>query len=98
LNRAAVMLAAAGSLTTLGGNGPKDREWVADANWTTHSQKLANAGVDMLNAVRIRSQEQVSRAGDRLVLSCIDCHRQYRLEVPRIWTERPFPPEETQNR
>ena len=29
-----------------------------------------------------------------LVVSCINCHREYKLEVPKIWTERQLPPEE----
>ena len=94
LNRAAVAIAAAGNLTKLAGNGPKDQEWTQQANWVGHSQAVADAGLAAVEAVRARNSAQLSKAGDQLVLTCINCHREYRLELPSIWTERQLPPEE----
>ena len=62
----------------LGRAGPSYTANVADAPSTTFA-----IAVDGLRA-----------AGDALVMSCINCHREYKLEVPKIWTERQLPPEE----
>jgi hypothetical protein len=44
--------------------------------------------------VHERDREQLARSGDQLVLTCINCHQEYKLDVPKLWTERQFPPEE----
>ncbi len=92
LQNAAVTIAAAGSLTRLSGNGPKDQQWTQQADWVRHSQSLADAGLASLTAVRAKDRDALAKAGDQLVLSCINCHREYK--VPAIWTERQLPPEE----
>jgi hypothetical protein len=94
LNRAAVALAAAGSLTKVSGNGPKDQMWTEQADWITHSQALSDAGLAAMKAVEDKDPAALSKAGDQLVVSCINCHREYKLDVPTIWTERQLPPEE----
>jgi hypothetical protein len=94
LNRAAIAMAAAGSLTKMSGNGANDRQWLEQADWTRHSQALSDAGLAAVAAVRAKDAAAVSKAGDQLVLTCINCHREYRLNVPQIWTERQLPPEE----
>jgi len=94
LNRAAVTLAAAGSLTKVSGNGPNDQRWTQQADWVKYSQEFADAGLAEVQAVRARDQAAIAKAGDQLVLSCINCHREYKLEVPQLWTERQLPPEE----
>ena len=94
LQRAAVAIAASGSLTGVSGNGPKDQRWTEQADWAKYSQAMSNAGLAAVTAVRSRSAADIARAGDQLVVTCIDCHREYKLDVPKIWTERQFPPEE----
>jgi hypothetical protein len=94
LNRAAVVLAASGGLTQVSGNAPNDQQWTAQKDWANHSQSLAAAGIAAVQAVRDRNHDELSKAGDQLVRTCIGCHREYRLDVPKIWTERQFPPEE----
>ena len=94
LNRAAVALAASGSLTKVSGNGPKDQMWVEQADWVMHSQSLSDAGRAAVTAVQAKDVAALAKAGDQLVLSCINCHREYKLDVPQIWTERQLPPEE----
>jgi hypothetical protein len=94
LQRAAVAIAGAGSLTRLSGNGPNDQQWIAQADWAKYSQDVADAGLAALQAVRAKDTAALAKAGDQLVLTCINCHREYKLDVPTIWTERQFPPEE----
>ena len=94
LQRAAIAIAAAGSLTRVSGNGPKDQQWTQQADWAKYSQAMSNAGLAAVTAVRSRNVTEISKAGDRLVVTCIDCHREYKLDVPKVWTERQFPPEE----
>jgi hypothetical protein len=55
---------------------------------------MSNAGLAAVTAVRSRNAAELAKAGDQLVVTCIDCHREYKLDVPKIWTERQFPPEE----
>ena len=92
LQRAAVVLAASGNLTKLAGNGPKDQQWTDQAEWAKYSQAVADAGLATVQAVRARNTKALAAAVDQLVLTCINCHREYRLDVPAIWTERQFPP------
>ncbi|MEQ1759821.1 MAG: cytochrome c [Vicinamibacterales bacterium] len=94
LNRAAVVLAASGSLTKLSGNGADDQKWTAQGDWIRHSQALSDAGATVVKAVQAKDPAALSTAGDALVVSCINCHREYKLEVPSLWTERQLPPEE----
>ena len=94
LQRAAIAVAAAGSLTRVSGNGPKDQQWTEQADWAKYSQAMSDAGLAAVTAVRSRNVTEIASAGDRLVVTCIDCHREYKLDVPKVWTERQFPPEE----
>jgi hypothetical protein len=94
LRRAAVMVAASGSLTKISGNGPKDQQWTQQTDWIKHSQAMTDAGLALKNAVEAKDVAALGKAGDQLVVSCITCHREYRLDVPQIWTERQLPPEE----
>lgn len=98
LNHAAVVLATAGNLTKAGGNGPKDQQWTQQPDWVKHSQTVADAGLAAIKAVNSRDSVALNKAGDELVLSCITCHREYKLDVPKIWTERQLPPEELKPR
>ncbi len=94
LRRAAVMLAASGSLTKISGNGPNDQRWTQQTDWIKHSQAMSDAGLALKSAVEAKDVVALSKAGDQLVVSCITCHREYKLDVPQIWTERQLPPEE----
>jgi len=98
LNRAAVALAASGSLTKVSGNAQKDQIWTQEPDWINHSQALADAGLAAKKAVEEKDTAALNTAGDQLVVSCINCHREYKLDVPQIWTERQFPPEEQTGR
>lgn len=93
LQHAAVVVASSGNLTRLSGNGPKDQDWVTQRDWSQYSQAVADSGLAALEAVRTRNASELSKAGDQLTLACINCHREYKLDVPKIWTERQFPPE-----
>ena len=95
LQRSAVAIAAAGSITTLSGNGANDQKWTQQADWAKYSQGVSDAGLAALTAVRAKDSSGLSKAGDQLVLACINCHRGYKLDMPTIWTERQFPPDET---
>lgn len=87
LEHAAATLAAAGSLTRMSGNGPDDQRWPAEPDWSKYSQTLSDAGLAAVRAVNARSVEALNAAGDQLVLSCIACHKEYKLNVPRIWSD-----------
>lgn len=87
LEHSAVTLAAAGNLTTMSGNGPKDQQWTQQPDWAKHSTAVSDAGLAAMQAVRERNVAGVRKAGDALVLACINCHKEYRLEIPKIWSD-----------
>lgn len=84
LEHSALALAASGNLTNMGGTGPNDDAWVAEAEWQAYSQAMANAGMAALEAVRARNVEALLSAGDDLLNSCLGCHRQYKPELPNV--------------
>ena len=88
LRSAAVALAAGGSITAMGGNGPNDEAWSAQGDWVRLSQAMTDVGVEMLTAVERRNLDQLGQRGDELVTTCVNCHEVYRLDVPQIWSER----------
>ena len=88
LRHAAITLAAAGNLTTMSGNGPKDQVWRQQKDWSRLSQGVSNAGLAAADAVRNRSVPALSKAGDQLLQACLDCHHEYKLDVPKIWADK----------
>jgi hypothetical protein len=91
IEAAAVTLAAAGAITMSGGTGDGDRLWLKEPDWQRHSQALAGAGLAAVKAARARNRQALTDAGDALVLSCINCHREYKLGVPEIWAREAAP-------
>jgi cytochrome c556 len=91
IEAAAVTLAAAGSITMHGGNGDGDTLWLDEPDWQRHSQALAGAGLAAIRAARNRDRMALTDAGNALVNSCINCHREYRLDVPEIWAREIVP-------
>lgn len=87
LEHAAATLAAAGSLTRMSGNGPDDQRWPMEPDWNKYSQMLSDAGLTAFRAVNAKDVAAVNAAGDQLVLACIACHKEYKLNVPRIWSD-----------
>jgi hypothetical protein len=87
LEHSALTLAASGNLVTAGGTGPNDAQWVVEPQWRAYSQAMTNAGLDALAAVRSRDTEALLAAGDRLLVSCLDCHRQYKPELPNVMAQ-----------
>lgn len=84
LEAAAVTLAAGGNLTMVGGNGPGDQQWTQQKDWAKHSQALADAGLLTLQAVQAKNLDGLQKAGDQVLLTCLACHRQYRLTDSKI--------------
>jgi cytochrome c556 len=84
IRHAAITLAAAGNLTIMSGNGPKDQVWRQQKDWNMLSQAIADAGLAAAVAVQNRNIAGVSKAGDQLLLACLNCHKEYKLEPPKI--------------
>ena len=87
LRHAAVTLAAGGNLTMMSGNGPKDQVWREQKDWKQLSQGVSDAGLAAAQAVQNRSLPALSKAGDQLLQSCLNCHHEYKLDVPKIWAD-----------
>ena len=88
LRHAAVTLAAGGNLTMMSGNGPKDQVWRQQKDWNQLSQAVSDAGLAAVQAVQNRSLGAMSKASDQLLQSCLNCHREYKLDVPKIWADK----------
>jgi cytochrome c556 len=84
IRHAAVILAAAGSLTTMSGNGPKDQVWREQKDWAKLSQAISDAGREAVLAVQNRNTAAISKAGDDLLQACLNCHKEYKLQTPQI--------------
>lgn len=91
LEHSAVTLAAAGNLTAVSGNGPNDQRWTQQADWQKWSEAVSAAGLTAVNAVAAKDVAGLRKAGDELVLTCINCHREYKLDVPKIWSDHEQP-------
>ncbi len=87
LEHSAVTLAAAGNLTSVSGNGPEDQKWVQQADWRKWSEAVSTSGLSAVAAVKAKDVAALRKSGDELVLACINCHREYKLEVPKIWSD-----------
>jgi len=84
IRHAAITLAAGGNLTMMSGNGPKDQVWRSQKDWNKLSQAISDAGLAAAMAVQNRNVAALSKSGDQLLQACLDCHKQYKLEIPRI--------------
>lgn len=84
IRHAAIGLAAAGNLTMMSGNGPKDQAWREQPDWSTLSQGIANAGLAASLAVQNRDVAALDKAGDQLLQACLSCHQAYKLLIPEI--------------
>jgi cytochrome c556 len=88
LRHASITLAAAGNLTMQSGNGPKDQVWRDQKDWKTLSQAISNAGLAAAEATRNKSVAGLSKAGDQVLEACLNCHHEYKLDVPKIWADK----------
>ena len=72
----------------MSGNGPKDQVWRQQKDWNQLSQAVSDAGLAAVQAVQNRSLGAMSKASDQLLQSCLNCHREYKLDVPKIWADK----------
>ena len=77
-----IQLAGAGSLITLGGSGPADAGWVANAEWRTFAQAMSSAAVIAMDAAKTRNKDLLTTAGDALVMACEGCHDAFKPASP----------------
>jgi cytochrome c556 len=84
IRHAAITLAAAGSLTMVSGNGPKDQVWRDQKDWAALSQAISDAGMAASLAVQNRNVAALSKAGDQLLQACLTCHKAYKELIPPI--------------
>lgn len=78
----AIQLAAAGTLIQLPGNGVSDPIWAKAADWQANARAMAEAGKAAFDAAKKRSLPALVEANGALVRACVDCHRQYKPELP----------------
>ena len=84
---------ASASFVAVGGTGPKDKGWVANADWKAWTKDLQATGVTLLAAAKAKDQMKFANAGDHLDEVCEACHAKYRPESPSDGVGRfPFYP------
>jgi hypothetical protein len=89
----AVSLAAACTLISLGGSGPHDRQWVANADWQSWTRDVQKTALQIRAAAHEKDQEKLSTAADHLTEVCQNCHTKYRPAQPSDGVARyPFYP------
>ena len=76
LRRAAVRLAAGGTLLKT------DRQRAGDRDWLKWSQAIVDAANTTLRAVDARSRDHVLEAGEEIYNACVGCHGGYYRMAP----------------
>jgi cytochrome c556 len=74
---AANIVIEAARITKIGGTGPSDAEWAAQAEWQDFADRLLGAGVDARQAARNKDLEAMYTAGEVLYPPCEECHQQF---------------------
>jgi hypothetical protein len=77
-----LQLAAAGTLVSLGGTGPEDKNWAISPAWQQWSRALSQGGLAALAAVQKTDQRALRAAGEMIVETCFGCHDAFKPDAP----------------
>jgi hypothetical protein len=77
-----MQLAAAGTVIKLGGTGKADPGWAQQTSWGKYADGLSDAGLAALDAARLKNREGIAKAGDQLVETCENCHKEFKPDAP----------------
>ena len=66
----------------LASTGKADANWVKSPEWTKNAQALTDASTAALTGIRAKDLNAINGAGDKLVMSCEDCHKAFKPEIP----------------
>jgi hypothetical protein len=86
----AVNVIASPSFIASAGDGPKDRERQANADYQAWARDVQDTGIKLLAAVKAKDKMKLSDAADHLSEVCQNCHDKYRPEIPSDGVQR-FP-------
>ena len=75
-------LEVAGSLLTIPGTGPYDKQWTANPQWTVYAAQLKESGILARQAAEKKDLVLLNAAGDRIVEVCESCHKEFKLALP----------------
>ena len=67
----------AGRTMKVGGTGPNDNEWAADAAWQAFADQLIGAAEDARAAAENQDVEAMYTAGEVIYPPCEECHLQF---------------------
>ena len=82
LEHHALQLVALSRTILLAGTGKADANWVKSPEWTKNAQALTDASTAALTGIRAKELSAIDAAGDKLVMSCEDCHKAFKPEIP----------------
>ncbi len=68
-------------LIKLGGTGPNDNAWAAEADWQAYADVVLEASTSVLAAVEERDSDALFMAGNDLYTPCEACHKQFNPAV-----------------
>lgn len=82
LEQHAIILVSAGTLMSMAGTGPMDKQWVADTAWQTWTREYTDSAHAAMAAVEAMDPSALAAAGDALVETCNGCHEAFKSDVP----------------
>ena len=80
----AYQMAVGGKLMQLAGTGPKDAEWVAQAEWKRQADALSTVGMEALKLAQAKDAKGFFDVGNKLVDTCNGCHAEFKPEIPTM--------------
>jgi hypothetical protein len=82
LDEHAVQIVAAQAAITAGGTGPTDKVWMQSPAWHDHAQRMADAALAALAAIKRKNMDTLIVANGQLVESCESCHKEFKPALP----------------
>ena len=78
----AIQIVASGTLVSIGGTGPEDRNWVKEPAWQEWSRALSEGGRAALMAAEHTDQRALQAAGQQIIDACFGCHDRFKPDAP----------------
>jgi len=74
----------AGAVIRHPGTGPFDAAWVKEPEWQRLAQELSGIGEEAVKLAAAKSTDEAAwrAVGDRLIANCLECHKQFKPEIP----------------
>jgi hypothetical protein len=73
-----------GAVIRYPGTGPFDASWAKNPEWQRLAEELSAIGDDAVKLAEAKSADEAAwrAVGDRLIANCLECHQQFKPEIP----------------